>query len=108
MARSDLGPGKRVPEGQTFGLVRGDRRRPPQRDEPALVVLARSACQRYLQVKSRDVPGLPRSIADDLEIRWAQEIFRRAMIAMRVLDPVVERELVVRAHVQLDRPSDRH
>src|SRR6185295_9875984 len=50
-----------------------------------------------------DVPRLPRRIGANLDDKRLQEIRRRSMIAMVVLDAAIQREFVIRPHVKLER-----
>src|SRR2546422_360599 len=93
--------------GRSTGLVRGGRRRPLQGDEPALTLLPRAAGQRHFQMKTGRVPAVTRLIGDDLEVGRTQQILRRPVVAVLLLNPSIEREFVIWPHMELKRAEAR-
>ena len=74
-----------------------------QRDVPALAVLTRSAGERHFEVQTVDIPRLTGRVRANLHVVRLQQIFGRLVIAMVVLDAAIQRELMVRPHVQFER-----
>src|SRR5581483_6039725 len=77
--------------------------RASQRHEPALAVFPRAAGQHDVEVQPVDVPAVLRVIGDQLYGIRPEQVLRRVVVAMLVLDPAEERELVIRPHVELER-----
>ena len=74
-----------------------------QRDIPALAVFARAAGQGHFEVKPSDVPRLAGGIRPNLHHVRFEEVVGGPMIPVLVLNAAVERKLVKRAHVELER-----
>src|SRR2546426_778746 len=58
-------------------------------------------------MKTCDVPAMTSLIADDFEIGRAQQILRRPMVPMLVLYPSIQREFVIRPHMELEWAKTR-
>src|SRR4029077_7007804 len=90
-------------ECSTVSVGNRGRGRPPEGHVPALALLARPAGQRDLEMQAVDVPGLLRRVCANLHSVWFQQVLGGRVIAMLILDAAIEREFVVRPHVQLER-----
>src|SRR2546430_2193322 len=75
-----------------------------QNDEPALAVGTRSARQRRREhhVERRNLPALFRPTGVERHPVRLQQVFRRIVVAVRVLHALEQRELAARSHVQLE------
>src|SRR5215217_446605 len=70
---------------------------------PALAVLARSSGQGDFDVKTIRVPSLSCGIRPNLHHVGFQEVIRGPVVAVLALNPAVERKLMKRTHVKLER-----
>src|SRR5579884_1327165 len=75
-----------------------------QDDEPALAVGARAAGERggEHEIQRRDLPPLLRTAGIERQPVRLEEVFRRVVIPVRVLNAAEERELAARPHVELE------
>src|SRR5712692_5056894 len=69
---------------------------------PALAIFARPSREHDLEAQSVDVPRMARGVCTQRNVIRLEKIFGRVVRAVLVLDSAIQREFVIRAHVQLE------